>query len=588
MGSFRINAIADFVRQMSFSSHETRLAQLLSAEHLIHTLEPQKAYPFNYVIFKITGYHPRQINDELLTGMALQHDLGLLIECVSNDMNIRTEQIAEPVLTIEDVTMRFNVTGKTIHRWRRRGLAARRFVFADGKRRVGFLLSSVERFAKVRQGDDTVPEAVDQNAEAEKTAQIIRMARRIIGNKNSGVDEMTCRVGRRLNCSPLTVLHLLRKHDAQLPLQNSSNPTIPILSNASPELSAKDRLRIVKYYRRGVALLRLARKFGQPRSSIYRVILNERIRKFGSKKIKFIDDPLYHDANAPIAIDEMVAGSAVSLQKTTVEESRIPRDLPRFLADLYRTPLLSSARERALFLALNYHKFLFAQARKRLDPQLASNSDLQILEQHLQNAQLTRNQILVANLRLVVSVARKHLRPGLSLTELMSEGNITLMRAVEAFDVHRGYKFSTYATLALMKGFARSVPLMLSSQSQSGSRVNDDSRTPDIADSRSGQGAQDIAVRDEVRNLLSKLNDAECQVVTAYYGLNVDDRNRLNLSERPMVSAITYEEVGKLLGISKSRVRQIEHAAMNKLRKRFATDHREDLSADLADIATEP
>ena len=190
MGTFRISAVADFARQMSFLSHETRLSQLLAAEYLIHSLDPQQAYPFNFVIFKITGYHPRQINEELLTGMALQHDLGVLIERVSNDMNIRTDQIAEPVLTIDDVTMRFNVTGKTIHRWRRRGLAARRFVFADGKRRVGFLLSSVERFAKVRRGDE-IGLAADENAEAVKASQIIRMARRIIGDGQSGVDEMT-------------------------------------------------------------------------------------------------------------------------------------------------------------------------------------------------------------------------------------------------------------------------------------------------------------------------------------------------------------------------------------------------------------
>ena len=65
-------------------------------------------------------------------------------------------------------------------------------------------------------------------------------------------------------------------------------------------------------------------------------------------------------------------------------------------------------------------------------------------------------------MRLVVSVARKHLRAGISLAELMSEGSLVLMRAVESFDVHRGHRFSTYATFALMKGFARSVPEMLS------------------------------------------------------------------------------------------------------------------------------
>jgi len=57
-----------------------------------------------------------------------------------------------------------------------------------------------------------------------------------------------------------------------------------------------------------------------------------------------------------------------------------------------------------------------------------------------------KNQIVRANLRLVVSVARKHMRPGLSLMELVSDGNITLMRAVESFDIHRGYRFTVALT----------------------------------------------------------------------------------------------------------------------------------------------
>src|SRR5205814_4124045 len=91
------------------------------------------------------------VSTDQLAGLALQHDLGLLIERVSDTLDIATASIPEPVLAIDDVTERFNVTSKTIQRWRRKGLPARRFVFGDGKRRVGFLLSSVERFVDTRE-----------------------------------------------------------------------------------------------------------------------------------------------------------------------------------------------------------------------------------------------------------------------------------------------------------------------------------------------------------------------------------------------------------------------------------------------------
>ena len=73
----------------------------------------------------------------------------------------------------------------------------------------------------------------------------------------------------------------------------------------------------------------------------------------------------------------------------------------------------------------------------------------------------TKNQIIRANLRLVVSIAKRYVGPAEDFFELVSDGNMSLMRAVEKFDVGRGYKFSTYASWAIMKNFARTIPDVL-------------------------------------------------------------------------------------------------------------------------------
>src|SRR4051794_1031565 len=152
MARFRLDSIGGLARQMTFTPQDTRLSQIAAAEGLLHEIDPAKAYPYEFVVFRITGFRPKTRSDNgLLTGLALQHDLGLLIEQVSDELDIQATTLAEPVLAIDDVTEKFNVTSKTIQRWRRRGLPARRFVFGDGKRRVGFLLSSVERFVAAHQ-----------------------------------------------------------------------------------------------------------------------------------------------------------------------------------------------------------------------------------------------------------------------------------------------------------------------------------------------------------------------------------------------------------------------------------------------------
>lgn len=541
MAKFRIQSLGELARQLQFTPQETRAQQVAAAEELLHSLEGLKAYPIDFIVYRITGYRPRQVDETLLTGLALQHDLGLLIEQVSRTLDVHTDALSEPILQIEDVTERFNVTSKTIQRWRRKGLPARRFIFPDGKRRVGFLISSVERFFAAHQDQVSRGTNFSQVDESEKQ-RIITRARRLAVSCRCCDREIARRIGKKLNRSPATILHTLRKHDQE-------HPADAIFALAAESVNDEDRTRIVRGYRKGLALRALARRTCRTRSAVYRVLMEERMAKLNRRKVKFLDDPLYHQEDAEDVVNAIASQNDLIIA-SSIDGSRIPRDLPPYLADLYRTPLLSVARERGLFLKFNYHKFRFVTARRRLEPEFARSRELDELEGHLRNAVATKNDIVAANLRLVVSVARKHLRPGLSLMELVSEGNIVLMRAVESFDIHRGYRFSTYATLALMKGFARSVPQMLSNRSN----ASDDSALERLPDRRPNLESSRFVDRDQVGQLLSGLDERERAVLHAHYGLG--DR---------MIPA-TFDEVGRTLGLSKQRVRQIEKTAMDKLR----------------------
>jgi RNA polymerase sigma factor (sigma-70 family) len=338
-------------------------------------------------------------------------------------------------------------------------------------------------------------------------------------------------------------LHTVRKHDEE-------HPHAAVFPAAPEELAEAERTRVVKLYRRGVPIAKLARRTCRPRATIYRLVLEERIAKLNRRKAKFIDDSLYHQDDADDAIEAIAAPSMLDDASPQGEASRVPRDLPPYLADLYRTPLLSPARERGLFLKFNFRKMQFAQARRKLDPQFARTRDINVLEGLWRRVTETKNEIVRANLRLVVSIARKHLRPGLSLMELISEGNLTLMRAVESFDTHRGHRFSTYATLALMKGFARSIPQMLSDRAAGAPA---DQRLLDVPDRRPTLATDRFIDREAVRDMLQRLDDRERRVLRAYYGLDE-------------AAPATYEQVGERLGISKQRVRQIEQTALAKLR----------------------
>lgn len=530
---------------MGFSPIDVRQAQLSAAEALLHTVEPAKAYPADFVVYRVTGYRPKDVSADMLAGEALQHDLGLLIERVSETLDLVTATTVEPVLSIDDVVERFNVASKTIQRWRRRGLPARRFLFSDNKRRVGFLLSSVERFVAAN-GNGVASEANTSAVLRGEIDDIVRHARRLATECGCDIDVITRRLARRFHRSPLTILHTLRKHDAD----HASDAVLPL---ATSRIDDARRARIIRARKRGRSLASIARKFDASLASVHRVLLDERIVRLSRRKAKFIDDPLYHADDADAAIEEIARiDGALSDVGNSTADARVPRDLPPYLQQLYRTPLLSPQQERALFLKFNYHKFRFATARRQLDPQLARSRELRVLEGHLAAANETKNAIVRANLRLVISVARKHLRSGLSLMELASDGNITLMRAVESFDLHHGHKFSTYATLALMKGFARSVPAMGAAARRSTGLPGVELHS--LPDSRFPLAADRLGNREEVSQLLARLGGREREVVRSRFGIN----------DRGMPASV--DEVALAMGLSVQRVRQIERAAIVKLR----------------------
>jgi hypothetical protein len=100
MPRFRLDSMTQLARQLEFAPHEVRAQQIEAAEELLYLIDPAKAYPLAFVIFRITGYHPKASAQELLTGIALQHDLdsaycghllsgSFLAELLNNELALR-------------------------------------------------------------------------------------------------------------------------------------------------------------------------------------------------------------------------------------------------------------------------------------------------------------------------------------------------------------------------------------------------------------------------------------------------------------------------------------------------------------------
>lgn len=168
---------------------------------------------------------------------------------------------------------------------------------------------------------------------------------------------------------------------------------------------------------------------------------------------------------------------------------------------------------------------------------------------------LAKQQMVAANLRLVVSIAKRHVTSSEDFFGLVSDGNMSLIRAVEKFDYSRGNKFSTYASWAIMKNFARTIPDEFKHRDRF--RTSHDETFTSREDERSDRYEQESAQvqrQRQIGRILSRLDEREQKIIISRFGL--DHRQE----------PLTLKEVGHEMGVTKERVRQIEARALNKLR----------------------
>src|SRR5579875_491614 len=283
--------------------------------------------------------------------------------------------------------------------------------------------------------------------------------------------------------------------------------------------------------------------------------------------------------------------------------------LPLYLQEIGRVPLLSAAQEVALAQAIERGNAAAARLRAG-EVEAATRAEL---EAAVRAGEEARRQLVEANLRLVVSVARRYMNRGIPLPDLIQEGNLGLLRAVEKFDYRRGFKFSTYATWWIRQAVTRAIadhartiriPVhmvetinrlvrTLSRLQQEYGReptaqelaqaldltpekvrevlkilpqpISLETPVGDEQDALLGDFIEDEAavdleeaaaralLRDHVASVLASLGRREQRVLELRYGL--DDGKYHTLAE-----------IGEELGVTRERIRQIETKALRKLR----------------------
>lgn len=552
MKTYRCNEIAQLAHELTLSPLRHLPRQVAGIKRLIDLVESDREYPYALICFHITGFRPRHGGDSLLGGGDLVPDLIETLDTLTSARPLPVEFKGGRLYDQEELARRFRVSGKTIGRWRKRGLAGCWYALPGGKPRLAFTARDVERFI-VRHQEMIRRGASFQLMTRQEKERIITRARELVASERLSLHATTLRLAEETGRAVETIRYTLRRYDQEF-------PDTALFDVAERPQEIDEFTVIYQAYVAGDSISDLAQRLGKREAEIRRILIAVRAKELLVTPIDYIYNELFDVPDAEQRIMSGTLASAGADQAPDGLLSRSPTGLPGYLQSLYRTRLLTQDEEGTLFRRMNFLLHQAEMCRQRL-PQdatevrgaLVAEIDL-ILEQ----ARETKNRIVQANLRLVVSIARLHARSAgeATLYELISDGNLVLMRAVDKFDFARGFRFSTYASWAIKRCFARTVPEALShaGRYQTGcdewlATTRDHRETEAPAASHLGEAARAALARS-----LSLLESRERRIVERRYGLGAEGSTK------------TLDEIGRELGISKERVRQLEHRALGKLR----------------------
>lgn len=546
MSNFKNPALKQLTdQQVRFAPPARRQEQLVRAERLLAEIEPGKLYPYQYICYRVTEYRPDSYPDLLISGEDLQHDLNqFMAELLRSMPAVPVEEVSEPILTLEQISKRLNVSTKTISRWRDRGLVGRR-ILCNGRRQLGFPQSMVERFVATNKDRVERGSRFSQLSDTEKE-DILRRAKRLARLSTGTLTEISRRIGRRLGRSAETIRYTIKNYDREHPEQ----ALFPAINGP---LDNDTKQSIYSSYRRGIKVDTLAKRFRRTRTSMYRVINEERARRLLNQPLDYIYHPSFDEPNADVTIlAPMPHADDYEMQR---RQLKVPKDAPPELASLYELPLLSKEQEHHLFRQMNFLKHKANQLRKRLDPVRAKIHEIKQIEELQDQANAVKDRLIKCNMRLVVPIAKKHAAQTGNFFELLSDGNMSLIRAVEKFDYSRGNKLSTYASWAIMKNFARSIP---EEKHRRERYVTGHEELFEVAPDTRSNEHECVATQEQaahrVNRLLEFLEPREREIIRMRAGLDNNSEN------------MTLEEIGQQLGITKERVRQLHVRIMSKLR----------------------
>jgi RNA polymerase primary sigma factor len=529
----------EIAAELHYTPLRVRCAHLARLEKLIPELAADRMYTYEYVFHRITLFNPDSNGLAVFPGRALRSGLGRVLRELTRQAPLEAAGTGgpdgDPVLPLRAAAAACGVSPNTLWRWGAAGLPISFYAMPDRSRIWAVRRSALEKFLASRPSRSARP---GQRITEEQKRALLAEAHELAA-QNAARPEIVRRLAEKMGIPVASVRRLLRRE-------------FPAAGESGDRLTP-DCEEMVRLYRAGVAVQEIGRRFNRAPGSVYRALHRALMEKVLGFRVKYVPNPVFAAPDA----EEICLGEEKLFTyppEPPPDMLEPPEGVPPYLAELYRIPLLSREREMELFRKYNYVKYLAAMLQERIRRTGYRTGMLERFEELKEAAAQIRRILIRCNLRLVVSVAKRHVGPLATLSDLISEGNLCLIRAVECYDFSREARFATYATWALTKHFARVVP---EENYRMSAFVTGQQARLDAAGDARESASERTELTEHIRALLDRaivhLSERERAIVESRYGTRGEP-------------AKTLEEIGQLIGLTRERVRKIEARALEKLR----------------------
>ncbi len=377
----RVPCIAQLVSELRFASKPTLIRHLQRIDELAPQIDPDGIYPQDWIVFRITGYRPEIDSPALVPGDALRGDLSAIAEHISEYARLTNADIAEPYQTIDSLAQRWSVSRKTIERYRRLGLIARRLDLGNGRRSVIFMQSAIEWFESLNTKRLGKAARFDRISDTQ-IARFERWARGYRRRLGWSRSQAAARIALRTGHSHEGVRKVLIRIDA--------DSASPIFTDPGPT-TTRDQRFALRASLRGIEPGDIAKHIGRSHSATVRSINAARFKLLASFSLPAGTDRADH------------ADALDSLPATTSLIACAPTDLCALIG-IMRTREPAVVYEEQMR-ARSYHQLL-GRARTRLaslSPAAPSSVILDQIETDLRWAQMLKVQLIAAQLHLIGS-----------------------------------------------------------------------------------------------------------------------------------------------------------------------------------------